>query len=174
MCADVSEHYAILIGRMNKETYEDRTECSEMSAHKIQTSGNQLKQWIKQIILIFFPETFQGHDGRLGLMKAWHRLEHETYWFVFLSLYCQSSWTWDWVTSEERERRNPWKSLWKIISLRNLIFCYLQENIATHYCIFMTMYKHLRWCISGAIWWSHKTIVVVREGIISVFKGGSR
>jgi hypothetical protein len=37
--------------------------------------------------------------------------------------------------------RNPWKSLWKIISLRNLICRRLQENIATHYYI---VYDHVQ------------------------------
>jgi len=46
LCADVSEHCSIFIGRL-----EDGTECSETSAHKIQTPENRPKERIQYFLL---------------------------------------------------------------------------------------------------------------------------
>jgi len=39
-----SEFYCILVHMI----YEDGTECSKTSAHKIQTPGNRPKEWLQQ------------------------------------------------------------------------------------------------------------------------------
>jgi len=56
LCADISEHYvcSIFTGGVSGipacTAYEDRTECSETSAHKIQKSGNHRKERIQHSV----------------------------------------------------------------------------------------------------------------------------